>query len=336
MPGPEPTQGITLNPSRLAAALVVLSNEDPCGRPVELREQAAAAVRAALALDDFMTLGHFAAGLEPWLVVRSGIDLSALPATPTDFPPVGDRSWWPLGWLTVGLMSLVGARLVSYACENGGAAFVNLVARPPDEVGAGLAERSTKQMRGHTDGASFPFPSEFSLGGESHSPAPDFLVLVGLRNQAGTRTMLAPISLALDALTHEELSALEGPWFDIAPQRTFETDRIRVGTPLLSRREPRHGLSMRFSHSSVTTSHGAPPTAGAALLRFTGVLPGLYAGVVIGPGDVCLIHNRQVIHGRQAPGPGFGGTTRWLLRTYGWMDGTVGNPTSSGPAHVHF
>nr|WP_256476224.1 TauD/TfdA family dioxygenase [Siccirubricoccus soli] len=173
------------------------------------------------------------------------------------------------------------------------------------------------------------------MGGEAHSPAPDFLVLVGLRNPAGTPTKLAPASMALDALTDQELEAMEGPWFDIAPQGTFDTEQIRVGAPLLSRREPRHGLSMRFSHGKITASHGAPPAAETALQRFKEALPDLYAEVAIGPGDICLIHNRQVIHGRGAPGSGVGGTTRWLLRTYGWMGDTVGNPQAGGPAHVH-
>jgi len=173
------------------------------------------------------------------------------------------------------------------------------------------------------------------MGNENHSPAPDLLVLVGLRNQAGTMTKLAPVSLALDCLSDSELNAMEGPWFDIAPQRTFETQQLRVGAPLLSRQEPRHGLSMRFSHSNITVSEDAPPEAETALAHFRQALPDLYTGITIGSGDICLIHNRQVIHGREAPGPGVGGTTRWLLRTYGWMEGTVGNPQQGGPDHVH-
>ncbi|WP_338665991.1 TauD/TfdA family dioxygenase [Pararoseomonas sp. SCSIO 73927] len=335
MPAVETPQGIVLEPGRLAAALATAPDEDPCIRPIELRDRARAMAGTALASEDMTSVRHFAHGLEPWLVVRAGMDLSRLPPTPLDFPPVQNDAWWPLGWLTVGLMALAGARLVSYACENGGDAFVNLVARPEEDVGAGPAERSRKAMRGHTDGASFPFPSEFAAGDEVHSPAPDLLVLVGLRNPEGTPTRLAPVSLALKNLTDEELWAMEGPWFDIAPQATFDTDRVRVGAPILSRREPRHGLSMRFSHGRVAPSHGAPAAAGIALRRFKEALADLYVEVPIGPGDVCLIHNRQVIHGRAATGPGVGGTTRWLLRTYGWMDGTLGHRQPGGPPHCH-
>jgi hypothetical protein len=290
---------------------------------------------AALTGDDMISIRHFSQGLAPWLVVRTGIDLSRLPPTPVDFPPVQHDAWWALGWFTVGLVALAGARIVSYGCENGGAAFINLSAHPEKDVGTGEAERSQMAMRGHTDGAAFPFPSEFSLGGEAHSPAPDLLVLVGLRNPDGVPTKLAPVSLALKELTDEELWAMEEPWFDIAPQATFHTNRIRVGAPLLSRREPRHGLSMRFSHGKVAPTHGAPEAAATALRHFKEALLDLYVDVPIGPGDVCLIHNRQVIHGRGAPGAGVGGTTRWLLRTYGWMDDTTGNPKPGGPSHCH-
>lgn len=326
---------ITLDPNGLAAGFSALPREDPCACPIEQRDQAAAVVRAALSPGDATTLAHFAAGLEPWLVVRTGLDLSTLPETPTDFPPIADTSWWPLAWLTVGIMASAGARLVSYACENAGAAFVNLVARSAEQVGEGLAERSTKAMRGHTDGASFPFPSEYATGREHHSPAPDLLVLVGLRNERKIPTRLAPVSVVLEALSDEEVEALAGPWFDIKSQPTFDTDEVRVGAPILSRGEPRHGLSIRFSHSHITTSEGAPPTAGTALRKLVEALPGLSEDVMIGPGDVCLVHNRQVIHGRREPGSGFGGTTRWLLRTYGWMDATNGNPKPGGPAHIH-
>jgi alpha-ketoglutarate-dependent taurine dioxygenase len=328
-------QEVAIDPARLPAALAALPSGDPCLEPVGLRAEAGAAIRGALSTDDAITLGQFAAGQQPWLVVRTGIDLAALPATPTDFPPLQHPSWWPLAWATVGLMSLAGARLVSYQSENDGAAFVNLVAQDAGVAGAGLAERSTKSMRGHTDGVSLPFPSEFAAGGEDQSPAPDLLVLVGLRNPSGTMTRLAPVSSALAVLTDDQYDAMQGPWFNIAPQRTFVNGRPRVEAPLLSRAEPRHGYSMRFSHSSVTVSNEAPPVAREALEAFCAALPELYTGVVVGPGDICLIHNRQVIHGRAAPGPGVGGATRWLLRTYGWMSDTIGNHRRGGPAHLH-
>ena len=41
------------------------------------------------------------------------------------------------------------------------------------------------------------------------------------------------------------------------------------------------GLSMRFSHSNITVSEGAPPAAEAALQKFTEALPDLYAGVAV-------------------------------------------------------
>jgi L-asparagine oxygenase len=292
-------------------------------------------MQGALSEDDAVTLRQFAAGQQPWLIIRTGINLAALPATPTSFPPLQDPEWWPLAWAAVGLMSLAGARLVSYLSENDGAAFVNLVAQDAEVTGAGLAERSTRSMRGHTDGVSLPFPSEFAAGGEEQSPAPDLLVLVGLRNPSGTMTRLASVSSALGVLTDDRYDAMQEPWFNIAPQRTFVNGPPRVGAPLLSRDEPRHGVSMRFSHSSVTVVDEAPPVAREALEAFCAALPGLYTDVVVGPGDICLIHNRQVIHGRAAPGPGAGGSSRWLLRTYGWMSDTTGHRQPGAPAHLH-
>ena len=276
----------------------------------------------------------FRTGQRPWLVVPSGMNLDALPETPTGFAPEPDPAWWPIAWFTVGLMSMVGASVVSYVCENDGAAFVNLVARPQSGPDARQAEKSTRPMRGHTDAVSFPFPGEFALGGEEHSPAPDLLVLVALRNPLSTPTRLASLSKALEGLTDEEAAALEGSHFDIKPQGTFATDKVRVGCPLVSRAEA-NGLAVRFSHSSVVPSHGAPDIAGQALGRLAEFLPDLYENMALKPGDVCLVHNRLVIHGRGAPGCDVGGRSRWLLRTYGWIHGTVGHAVPSGADHIH-
>ncbi|MCB4824505.1 TauD/TfdA family dioxygenase [Roseicella aerolata] len=325
---------IVLDAARVTASLGRLPTEHPCATPWRLQGAAEAAVRDALAPPDRTAIEHLRAGMLPWLVVGTGMDLRALPETPTGFEPVPDPAWWPLAWLTVGLMSLAGARIVSYACENDGAAFVNLVALPPSEVGAQFAEKSTREMRGHTDGAAFPFPSEFARGGEDHSPAPDLLVLVGLRNPGGTPTRLAPVTKALEHLTDEEVAALEGPHFNIGAQRTFRGVRPRVGSPLLSRDEP-DGLAFRFSHRSVRAAEDAPEAAASALARLEEALPGLYEDVVIGPGDVCLVRNRLVVHGRGAPGEGCGGATRWLLRTYGWVAATIGHRDPAAAAHVH-
>ncbi|MDJ0388701.1 TauD/TfdA family dioxygenase [Roseomonas sp. E05] len=335
MPILDAIQEIAIDPARLPAALAALPTGDPCCDPVGLHAEAGDAIQGALSQDDAITLRQFATGQQPWLVIRTGINLAALPETPTGFAPLHHPAWWPLAWATIGLMSLAGARLVSYHSENDGAAFVNLVALPDQEAGAGVAERSVAPMRGHTDGASLPFPSEFMAGGEEQSPAPDLLVLVGLRNPSGTMTRLTSVSSVLRTLTDEQYDALQGPWFDIKAQRTFVNGRTRVGAPLLSLVEPRHGNSMRFSHSSVRVSHDAPPLAREALDAFSAALPGLYTDVVVGAGDICLVHNRQVIHGRAAPGPGVGGHTRWLLRTYGWMSDTTGNQRPGDPAHLH-
>jgi hypothetical protein len=325
---------IAIDPGRLGASLTDLPIEDPCSEPWAHQRRAEAAVLRSLSDVQITTLRHFSGGLHPWLIVRTGFTSPELPETPTGFAPVGDMAWWPLAWMTVGLMSLAGARLVSYASENDGAAFVNLVALPPDEVGARLSERSTKQMRGHTDGVSFPFPSEFEQGGEPHSPAPDLLVLVGLRNPNDTPTRLVAVSEVLAQLTEAEEEALTGPYFNISPQRTFKTEYHRVATPLLSRNEAT-GQAFRFSHSSVTAVPDAPAAAVSALAHLEQLLPAAYKDVVVKPGDVCLVQNRLVVHGRGSPGQGHGGSSRWLLRTYGWTTRTRGLHSDGMPDHIH-
>ena len=89
-----------------------------------------------------------------------------------------------------------------------------------------------------------------------------------------------------------------------------------MGAPILSRAEPRRGLSVRFSHGKVTVSDGAPLEAETGFARFIDALPGVYEDVIIGLGDICLVHSRQVIQGRSGTRLGVGRQTRWLLLSY--------------------
>lgn len=40
------------------------------------------------------------------------------------------------------------------------------------------------------------------------------------------------------------------------------------------------------------------------------------ADLTLNPGDVVLINNRRMLHGRGRVSEGYGGETRWLLRSY--------------------
>jgi L-asparagine oxygenase len=326
---------IVFEADRLASCLAALPTDDPCASPWSHQEEAEKAVVFALTERQIIAVRRFGLGLYPWIVVRTGVDLSALPNTPIGFAPIAHPGWWPIAWIAAGMMSLAGARVVSYECENDGHAFVNLVATLPEAGEVRVSEKSISEMRGHTDAVSFPFPSEFQMGGEPHSPAPDLLVLVGLRNPRRTPTRLAPVSEVLSKLTESEEGALAGPFFDIQAQKTFNTENVRLNAPLLSRIEA-NGRAFRFSHSNITVAADAPSEASSALQRFKDLLPESYKNVVIGPGDICLVQNRLVVHGRGAPGEGFGGDTRWLLRTYGWASATSGGHHATGMApHVH-
>lgn len=327
-----PIQTLTL--TSISKILSHLPQGNPCESPRANKAAADKAVRLALDDNQASALVQFGLGQHPWLILRTGLDLSSLCETPLGFAPVADPSWWQMAWITIGAMSIAGASLVSYKCENDGAAFVNLVALPPNPNQARAVEKSGKKMRGHTDAVAFPFPSEYERGGEPHSPSPDFWVLLGLRNPDNVPTKLAPVSLLLEKLDGEQEEALRGDNFSIGAQRTFQTKFARADAPLLSDAEPL-GLAFRFSHSEVAPREDKSPQATAAYGAIIDALPDLYADVPIQPGDICLVNNRTVIHGRGAPGNASGGQTRWLLRTYGYAKGTRGDPIDDASPHIH-
>lgn len=316
------------------ALLRAMPIADPCQDPNAFRNGVKATLESHLPSEAANALKDLSSGLAPYVVLRTSADLSNLPETPTTFAPQPNSSWWPIAWMTIGAMAIADARLISYRCENDGAAFVNLVSMPVGAESVRLSEKSGSAMRGHTDAVSFPFPSEYSEGDNQHSPSPDLLILVCLKNPEGVPTNIALLEEILQELTDDEENALKELHYGVTSQRTFKTDYKRIPSALLSDREDQ-GLSFRFSHSSVTTIDTAPEEAISALKKIQSTLPNIYMPLPLQPGDICILNNRTVVHGRGAPGNAFGGSTRWLLRTYGWREGTIGNIENTDIAHLH-
>lgn len=76
------------------------------------------------------------------------------------------------------------------------------------------------------------------------------------------------------------------------------------------------GIIVRYSHSTVT-----PLEEGGAAERASNHLEAACnraaRPMVVEPGDILLVNNRVVLHGRGEVGGDAGGESRWLLRTYG-------------------
>lgn len=264
----------------------------------------------------------------------------ALPKTPCAFLPIPDCLATIAARISsVACIAAIESSVVSYASENEGHLFVNLVALEGDSA---MADKSRGEMRGHTDGVFFPIRGERDEKYPRFAPSPDFVCLSGLRNPDATGTTVMPLNEVLLGLSEHEIEELCKPQFTLAPQRTFlagvkqamswphaRPPRIDNRRVLFRRQE---GFWIRFSHSSVVDpiqdgtdgmDVDAKNAASSARNAFMDRCREQVRSVVLNPGDILLVNNRIGLHGRSEVGGEVGGEARWLLRTYGLETGDL-------------
>jgi hypothetical protein len=266
-------------------------------------------------------------------------DLGDTPLGPCPVPDTGTTMAARAAMLALhGALSL---ETVSYGTENDGSLFVNIVAMP----GTGAsAEKSKKELRGHTDGVSFPFNGEDDPKDPRIAPAPDFVTLAGLRNPKDVPTKLMPLTALLTKMSPSDVAELKKAQYSIRSQKSFVQgmkltlgeELVVVNVPVL--KDVANGTHVRYSHSAVipTASGGAAEQASNNLEANCNqtAIP-----IVVQPGDVLIINNRCSLHGRGEVGEDVGAESRWLLRTYALDTSSLAsNKRSSGgrPQHVLF
>jgi len=209
---------------------------------------------------------------------------------------------------------------VSYGSENGGALFVNLVALEGDGI---MAERSTEPMKGHTDAATFPFRGTQDPTHPKIAPSPDVVFLAALRNPDHVATVVMPLECALEKISNEHAQILRGDRLVLSAQRSFvEGTSAALGKPhrldgtnvLFDSPE---GVWVRYTHRQSVVYDEDDTPAIEAKQAFETACRECSEHVTLEPGDLLLVNNRRALHGRVPVAAGLGGTTRWLLRSYG-------------------
>lgn len=245
-----------------------------------------------------------------------------LPDSPTDFVPIpACRPLHAARMTVLAINALLEQSPVSYGSENDGHLFVNLVAMP----GTGRkAEKSIKSMRGHTDAVSFPFPWQRDPRNIRIAPSPDSVCLAGIRNPDDVPTMIIPLHEVLNHLSSNDIAELKKFQFLINCQGTFRdgTERelgshhqVDSANILV---DSENGVPwVRFSHSNVAPSFSAPNEAHAAIENMEAACLSVAKPVAVKAGDVLIVDNRTMLHGRSEVGKEVGGNARWLLRSYG-------------------
>lgn len=155
----------------------------------------------------------------------------------------------------------------------------------------------------------------------------DYLLLLGLRNHDAVPTGVAGVDQVV--LSDEHREVLSQPRFLIRPDtehlrhaRTLTADRGSPHAVQLMQDEP-EPCAVLFGHPdrpylridpAFMSSLPGDPEAAAALEALTAELQRNLTDVVLSPGDLLVIDNYRVVHGRAAFKARFDGTDRWLKK----------------------
>ncbi len=280
----------------------------------------AAQVRADAYTDDPADYDTVLAGSVPWvpgrlrsLAVGFGDRLGAagvlrlrglpipasLPPTP-DSPDAGLRASSGAEALLLGLATLAGP-VIGFAGWRGGHRVHNVFPLPEDAGSQKASNAVPLEM--HTEAA-------FAPG------CPEALALFYLRSggDQGPATAFCDLHAVWDGLPAGEQALLAGPTFFTAGRdrngNEVRSDAVAVAYPVGDASAA--GKDWRFHYN--TALRGATAAHEEALRRFGAGIKATTTEVIMAPGDLVLIDNTHVVHGRARFAPRFDGTDRWLQR----------------------
>jgi L-asparagine oxygenase len=222
-------------------------------------------------------------------------DLPNTPAHPTD-PTTKDLA---TERLLVAIASCLGEP-VGYEPEHGGSIVQNIVPVPA------LATRQTStsskvELMFHTEAA-------------FHPHRPRYLLLFCLRGDPSAQTTISSIHAALPHLADDQIDILFQQRFRCAVDESYLQGRAnQLGTPMAVLSGTRSRPTMVFDEDLMV---GIDAEADEALRSLGAALSTHHGGVALEAGDMVILDNNVVVHGRSPFTPRFDGTDRWLQRTF--------------------
>lgn len=227
-----------------------------------------------------------------------GLPVGDLPPTPPEPTAPTDKSVATEIRL-LAFASLLGEP-VGYLPEHGGDIVQNIV--PVKASAASQTSTSSKvNLMFHTEAA-------------FHPHRPRYLLLYCLRGDPHARTTFASIYAALPRLPKDVIDVLFQPRFRCSVDESYLHGHSNVLGPAMA------VLSGDVANPSMVFDEGlmvgTDEEAEEALHLLGTTLAEHHDGVVLEPGDLLVIDNSLVVHGRSSFTPRFDGTDRWLQRAF--------------------
>ena len=245
------------------------------------------------------------------------VDDEAVGPTPSSWATAGDSG--AVHDIALLLLATVMGNPIAWEGQQDGRFVHNIVPSPGHETEQTGAS-STVLLTPHTEDAFHP--------GRAH------LLMHGcMRNHDDIATTAASIRKA--RLTEQEIDILSVPTLPILPDDAYDraqgyADGVPPPVPPLFPSED--GLTMRFD-PAYTPITDAPDTYRAAYQRLESELARVSIAVSLQPGDVLIVDNDIVVHGRVPFQARYDGTDRWLKRASVRVPGRRTRPPAEAAEH---
>ncbi|MEU3572242.1 TauD/TfdA family dioxygenase [Kitasatospora sp. NPDC036755] len=225
------------------------------------------------------------------------VDDTRLGPTPGHWSTVGDAgALWDVALLLVS--ALMGTPIAWDGQQDG--RFVHNIVPSPGHESEQTGASSSVLLAPHTEDAFHP--------GRAH-----LLLLCCMRNHDNIATTAASVRLA--DLSAADVEQLKRPVAPILPDDAYEQARKFDGrpAPVPTLFETPEGLTMRYD-PAYTPLEEADGTWREAYGRLGAELARVSVAVSLEPGDVLVVDNDLVVHGRVPFRARYDGTDRWLKR----------------------
>ncbi|MEO6122895.1 MAG: TauD/TfdA family dioxygenase [Ilumatobacteraceae bacterium] len=274
---------LRLESNVLDVDLVRLAGEQAANLPAGLRRQ----------VEGFRTTPPPAGCL-----LLRGLPVGALPPTPAEPTDPVDKSK-ATEMLLLSIASLLGEP-VGYQPEHGGDVVQNIM--PVEQSATSqTSTSSTVDLMFHTEAA-------------FHPHRPHYLLLFCLRGDAQAQTTVASVHSALASLDRDIIEVLFQPRFRCAVDESYLHGRSNVlGAAMAVLTGTMTDPTMVFDQDLMV---GIDEEAEEALTALGDALTDHHSSVTLEPGDLLVIDNHMVVHGRSPFTPRFDGTDRWLQRAF--------------------
>lgn len=148
-----------------------------------------------------------------------------------------------------------------------------------------------------------------------HHHKPDYVLLLCLRGDSSAATTVACVDQIVSKLDKDTIDCLKQPWFVTSVDRSFErphgVEYSNFTTPILFFDKSQNEYTMVYDRDLMKPTNAF---AKMALELFNEALEKSIEEIYLSTGDMLILNNNKVVHGRKAFQARYDGTDRWVQR----------------------